>query len=176
MANLAVVGSHSTNGVAAIHSNLLRETTLKDLAEIFPNRFNNKTNGVTPRRWLQLCNPKLSTLITDAIGDGWIRDLGELSKLKSFTKDNGFREDFRNAKRNAKRQFCDWLQWSTVQTLDPDSIFDARSNAFTSTNATPKRTGIVVLYNCYGRTSWAEHASTDVLFAGKAAPAYRLAK
>ena len=86
MANLAVVGSHSTNGVAAIHSNLLRETTLKDLADIFPERFNNKTNGVTPRRWLQLCNPGLSTLITDAIGDGWIRDLRELSKLKAFTR------------------------------------------------------------------------------------------
>ena len=72
MANLAVVGSHSTNGVAAIHSDLLRKTTLKDLAEIFPERFNNKTNGVTPRRWLLLCNPELSRLITDAIGDGWI--------------------------------------------------------------------------------------------------------
>ena len=87
MANLAVVGSHSTNGVAEIHSKLLRETTLKDLAEIFPERFNNKTNGVTPRRWLQLCNPGLSGLITDAIGDAWIRDLSELSKLKAFTED-----------------------------------------------------------------------------------------
>ena len=75
MANLAVVGSHSTNGVAEIHSDLLRETTLKDLAEIFPERFNNKTNGVTPRRWLLLCNPALARLITDAIGDGWITDL-----------------------------------------------------------------------------------------------------
>ncbi len=82
MANLAVVGSHSTNGVAAIHSDLLRKTTLKDLAEIFPQRFNNKTNGITPRRWLLLCNPGLSGLITDAIGDGWIKDLSQLSKLK----------------------------------------------------------------------------------------------
>ena len=110
MANLAVVGSHSTNGVAEIHSKLLRETTLKDLAEIFPERFNNKTNGVTPRRWLQLCNPGLSALITDAIGDGWIADLSELSKLRAFIEDGGFRDDFRKAKRNAKRQFCDWLR------------------------------------------------------------------
>ena len=126
MANLAVLGSHSTNGVAAIHSSLLRETTLKDLAEIFPERFNNKTNGVTPRRWLQLCNPGISTLITDAIGDCWIRDLGELGKLKAFTEDNGFREAFRNVKRSAKREFSDWLRWSTGQTVDPDSIFDCQ--------------------------------------------------
>src|SRR5262245_30908662 len=76
MANLAIVGSHSTNGVAAIHSELLRTTTVKDLAELFPERFNNKTNGVTPRRWLLLANPSLARTITDAIGDGWITDLG----------------------------------------------------------------------------------------------------
>src|SRR5271167_3187963 len=101
MANLAVVGSHSTNGVAAIHSGLLRQTTLRDLAEIFPDRFNNKTNGVTPRRWLLLCNPELSSLITNAIGDGWISDLSELSKLKVFVADKAFRDDFRKAKRGA---------------------------------------------------------------------------
>src|SRR5271167_1799102 len=101
MANLAVVGSHSTNGVAAIHSGLLRQTTLRDLAEIFPDRFNNKTNGVTPRRWLLLCNPELSSLITNAIGDGWISDLSELSKLKVFVADKAFRHDFRKAKRGA---------------------------------------------------------------------------
>jgi starch phosphorylase len=83
MANLAIVGSHSTNGVAAIHSELLRTTTVKDLAEIFPERFNNKTNGVTPRRWLLLANPALSRTITEAIGDGWITDLSQLSKLRS---------------------------------------------------------------------------------------------
>ena len=77
MANLAIVGSHSTNGVAAIHSNLLRTTTVRDMFEIFPGRFNNKTNGVTPRRWLLLSNPALASVITGAIGDGWIRDLGE---------------------------------------------------------------------------------------------------
>ena len=78
MANLAIVGSHSTNGVAAIHSDLLRKTTVKDLAEIFPERFNNKTNGVTPRRWLLLANPALSDAITGAIGDGWMTDLKQL--------------------------------------------------------------------------------------------------
>ena len=80
MANLAIVGSHSTNGVAAIHSKLLRTTTVRDLAEMYPERFNNKTNGVTPRRWLLEANPKLASAITEAIGEGWITNLSELSK------------------------------------------------------------------------------------------------
>ena len=177
MANLAVVGSHSTNGVAAIHSNLLRETTLKDLAEIFPERFNNKTNGVTPRRWLQLCNPGLSGLITDAIGDAWIRDLSELSKLKAFTEDNGFRDDFRKAKRNAKRQFCDWLRWSTGQTVDPESIFDCqvkRIHEYKRQFLNALR--IVVLYNRLREDPGLNLYPRTFFFAGKAAPAYRLAK
>ena len=177
MANLAVVGSHSTNGVAEIHSKLLRETTLKDLAEIFPERFNNKTNGVTPRRWLQLCNPGLSKLITDAIGDGWIGDLSELSKLKVFTEDNGFRDDFRKAKRNAKRQFCDWLRWSTGQSVDPESIFDCqvkRIHEYKRQFLNALR--IVVLYNRLGQDPGLNLYPRTFFFAGKAAPAYRLAK
>jgi starch phosphorylase len=177
MANLAVVGSHSTNGVAEIHSKLLRETTLKDLAEIFPERFNNKTNGVTPRRWLQLCNPGLSGLITDAIGDAWILDLSELSKLKAFTGDNGFRDDFRKAKRNAKRQFCDWLRWSTGQTVDPESIFDCqvkRIHEYKRQFLNALR--IVVLYNRLRENPELDMHPRTFFFAGKAAPAYRLAK
>ena len=177
MANLAVLGSHSTNGVAAIHSSLLRETTLKDLAEIFPERFNNKTNGVTPRRWLQLCNPGISTLITDAIGDCWIHDLGELGKLKAFTEDNGFREAFRNVKRSAKREFSDWLRWSTGQTVDPDSIFDCqvkRIHEYKRQFLNALR--IVVLYNQLRLDPGLNLYPRTFFFAGKAAPAYRLAK
>jgi starch phosphorylase len=177
MANLAVVGSHSTNGVAEIHSKLLRETTLKDLAEIFPERFNNKTNGVTPRRWLQLCNPGLSGLITEAIGDGWIRDLSELSKLKGFTGDVCFRDDFRKAKRNAKRQFCDWLRWSTGQTVDPESIFDCqvkRIHEYKRQLLNALR--IVVLYNRLRQDPGLNLYPRTFFLAGKAAPAYRLAK
>src|SRR5437763_13533992 len=88
MANLAIVGSHSTNGVAAIHSELLRTTTVRDLAEIFPERFSNKTNGVTPRRWLLLSNPPLAHIITEAIGDGWITDFKEIEKLKPLAGDS----------------------------------------------------------------------------------------
>src|SRR5262245_168605 len=91
MANLAIVGSHSTNGVAAIHSELLRKMTVKDLAEMFPERFNNKTNGVTPRRWLLLSNPALSRVISEAIGNDWITNLGRLSQVRPLADDNGFR-------------------------------------------------------------------------------------
>src|SRR5271166_4013119 len=98
MANLAIVGSHSTNGVAAIHSKLLRTMTVKDLAEMFPERFSNKTNGVTPRRWLLLANPALARTITEAIGEGWIRDLSELSQLKPLAGDQSFRASIRGAK------------------------------------------------------------------------------
>jgi starch phosphorylase len=94
MANLAIVGSHSTNGVAAIHSELLRTMTVKDLAEMFPERFNNKTNGVTPRRWLHLSNPALSRVITDAIGDGWIEDLSQLRRLEPFAAEAAFSDSF----------------------------------------------------------------------------------
>ena len=83
MANLAIVGSHSTNGVAAIHSQLLRTMTVKDLAELYPQRFSNKTNGVTPRRWLLMSNPALSQTITDAIGDGWVTDLSQLKQAQT---------------------------------------------------------------------------------------------
>src|SRR5215471_12401125 len=102
MANLAIVGSHSTNGVAAIHSGLLRTMTVRDLAEMFPERFSNKTNGVTPRRWLLLANPALASVITGAIGDAWIGDLDQLKKLKPLAEDNGFHDAFRKAKREAK--------------------------------------------------------------------------
>ena len=177
MANLAVVGSHSTNGVAVIHSDLLRKTTLKDLAEIFPQRFNNKTNGITHRRWLLLCNPELSGLITNAIGDGWIRDLSQLSKLNAFTLDSAFRHDFLKAKRDAKQNFCDWFRWSTGQVLDPDAIFDCqvkRIHEYKRQLLNALR--IVVLYNRLRHDPGLNVHPRTFFFAGKAAPAYRLAK
>src|SRR5262249_54706975 len=126
MANLAIVGSHSTNGVAAIHSDLLRAVTVKDLAELFPERFSNKTNGVTPRRWLRLANPVLAHAITEAIGDGWITDLGELERLRPLADDRGFRDAFRAAKRAAKSSFAEWLRTTSGLTVDPDTIFDSQ--------------------------------------------------
>ena len=126
MANLAIVGSHSTNGVAAIHSELLRTVTVVDLAEMFPERFSNKTNGVTPRRWLLLANPALARTITEAIGDGWITDLTELRKLAPLADDKEFAAGVRKAKREAKARFADWLKATSGQTVDPESIFDSQ--------------------------------------------------
>jgi len=177
MANLAIVGSHSTNGVAAIHSKLLRTTTVKDLAEMFPERFSNKTNGVTPRRWLLLANPALASTITKAIGDGWITDLAQLSKLKPLADDSGFRDDFRKAKQVAKAQFAQWLKATSGQTVDPDTIFDCqvkRIHEYKRQLLNALR--IVVLYNRLRANPNLEMPPRTFFFAGKAAPAYHLAK
>src|SRR6266446_3321485 len=177
MANLAIVGSHSTNGVAAIHSGLLRAVTVKDLAELFPERFSNKTNGVTPRRWLLLANPSLAHTITDAIGDGWITDLSQLSKLKPLAGDRAFRGELRKAKRDAKSHFADWLKSATGQIVDPDTIFDCqikRIHEYKRQLLNALR--IVVLYNRLRDNPKLELPPRTFLFAGKAAPAYQLAK
>src|SRR5215469_10040641 len=177
MANLAIAGSHSTNGVAAIHSELLRTTTVKDFAELFPERFNNKTNGVTPRRWLLLANPGLARSITEAIGDAWITDLSQLSKLKPLADDAGFREAVRRAKRSAKARFAQWLVSTSGATVDPDSIFDSqikRIHEYKRQLLNALR--IVALYNRLRQNPGIEMPPRTFFFAGKAAPAYHLAK
>jgi starch phosphorylase len=177
MANLAIVGSHSTNGVAAIHSGLLRTMTVKDFADMFPERFNNKTNGVTPRRWLLLANPTLTSAITAAIGDAWISDLDRLKNLKPLAEDNDFREAFRKAKREAKSKFANWLKATSGQLADPDSIFDSqvkRIHEYKRQLLNALR--VVVLYNRVRENPNLEMTPRTFFFAGKAAPAYRLAK
>ena len=177
MANLAIVGSHSTNGVAAIHSELLRTMTVKDLAEMFPERFNNKTNGVTPRRWLLLANPALADAITEAIGDGWMTDLGQLRKLRPLADDEAFRDAFRRAKREAKSRFADWLKSTSGQTVDPDTIFDCqikRIHEYKRQLLNALR--IIVLYNRLRENPGLDMPPRTFFFAGKAAPAYHLAK
>ncbi len=177
MANLAIVGSHSTNGVAAIHTRLLRTMTVRDLAEIFPERFNNKTNGVTPRRWLLLSNPALSRSITGAIGDSWITDLNQLKRLRPLTDDSAFRQACREAKRDAKVQFAAWLKQSSGQTVDPDTIFDChikRIHEYKRQLLNALR--IVVTYNRLRANPKLEVVPRTFFFAGKAAPAYQLAK
>jgi len=177
MANLAIVGSHSTNGVAAIHSKLLRTTTVKDLAEIFPERFSNKTNGVTPRRWLLEANPGLSRAITETIGDKWITDMGQLSKLKSLAGDSGLQDAFHTSKREAKASFANWLKATSGQIVDPDTIFDCqikRIHEYKRQLLNALR--IIVSYNRLRDNPNLYVAPRTFFFAGKAAPAYQLAK
>jgi starch phosphorylase len=177
MANLAIVGSHSTNGVAAIHSQLLRTITVKDLAEMFPQRFSNKTNGVTPRRWLLMSNPALSQTITEAIGDGWVTDLSQLKKLRPLADDQGLSQAFLKAKRQAKLRFIDWLTRTTGDNVDADSMFDCqikRIHEYKRQLLNALR--IVVLYDRLRKNPNSEVTPRTFFFAGKAAPAYQLAK
>ncbi len=177
MAHLAIVGSHSTNGVAAIHSKLLRTTTVRDLAEMYPERFSNKTNGVTPRRWLLQANPKLSSVISDAIGEAWITNLSELTALRPLADDKNFRDAFLAAKREAKVRFADWLKSTSGQGVDPDTIFDCqikRIHEYKRQLLNALR--IVVFYNRLRANPNLDIVPRTFFFAGKAAPAYRLAK
>jgi starch phosphorylase len=177
MANLAIVGSHSTNGVAAIHSELLRTTTVSDLAAMFPDRFNNKTNGVTPRRWLLLANPALSSIITDAIGDAWMTNLAQLSRLKRLARNKAFRQAFLKAKGESKQQFAEWLRWSSGIAVDPETIFDCQVKRIHEYKRQLLNTlRIVVLYNRLRENPKLNMHPRTFFFAGKAAPAYRLAK
>ena len=177
MANLAIVGSHSTNGVAAIHSKLLRTSTVKDLADLYPERFNNKTNGVTQRRWLLQANPELAGAITDAIGEGWITDLSELSRLKPLAADAGFQGAFLASKAEAKRRFANWLKATSGQPVDPQTIFDCqikRIHEYKRQLLNALR--IIVEYNRLRENPNLEVVPRTYFFAGKAAPAYWLAK
>jgi starch phosphorylase len=177
MAHLAIVGSHSTNGVAAIHSGLLRTHTVRDLAELYPDRFSNKTNGVTPRRWLLLANPGLASLATEAVGDGWITDLSQLRGLAPLAEDAAFREAFREVKRRSRRDLAAWIRARWGHVVDPESIFDCqvkRIHEYKRQLLNVLR--IVALYRRLIENPRADFEPRTFFFAGKAAPAYHLAK
>jgi starch phosphorylase len=177
MAHLAIVGTHSTNGVAQIHSDLLRTRVVSDFADIYPKRFNNKTNGVTPRRWLLLANPELSRLITDAIGDAWVTDLSQLRKLLPLADDADFRVRFRKAKQAAKERFATWLKTTTGQTVNPDMIFDSQIKRIHEyKRQLLNALHIIVLYGRLRANPNLAIPPRTFFFAGKAAPAYHLAK
>lgn len=177
MANLAIVGTHSTNGVARIHSDLLRTRVVSDFAEMFPQRFNNKTNGVTPRRWLRAANPELAALITDAIGGQWVTDLSELRKLLPLADDPAFQMQFFQTKQAAKKRFAEWLIATTGQTVDPTSIFDSQIKRIHEYKRQLLNIlHVIVLYHRLRENPQIVLPPRTFFFAGKAAPAYRLAK
>ncbi|MBI4191985.1 MAG: glycogen/starch/alpha-glucan phosphorylase [Betaproteobacteria bacterium] len=177
MANLATVASHTVNGVAALHSRLLRETVLRDFAEMFPERFTNVTNGVSPRRFVALANRGLTALITEAIGDAWLLDGERLRDLEPFANDAAFRERFRAVKRANKVALAAWLKGPLGVDLDPASLFDAQCKRIHEY----KRQHLNLLHVIwlYDRLRCGEPVDLvprTFLFAGKAAPAYRMAK
>ena len=177
MAHLAIVGSHSTNGVAAIHSDLLKKTVVPDFAALFPERFNNKTNGVTQRRFLLLANPALAGVITEAIGDQWIVDLTTLAGLKKLAGNKAFRAEVRRAKREAKARFAAWLHSATGIVVDTESIFDTQIKRIHEyKRQLLNALHIVVLYQRLRENPNLQTVPRTFFFGGKAAPAYRFAK
>ena len=177
MAHLACVGSHAINGVAALHTQLLESDVLKDFYELWPQKFSNKTNGVTPRRWIALSNPKLSRLITDHIGEGWITDMSRLRALEPLAEDADFRVRWRAIKLECKRAFARIAQQRTGVTADPDSIFDVlvkRIHEYKRQHL--KVLHVIALYRRLKEKPTLEMPARTFIFGGKAAPGYQLAK
>jgi glycogen phosphorylase len=155
----------------------LRTRTVRDIAEMFPQRFNNKTNGVTPRRWLEMANPALAALLKEAIGDGWVADLAQLRKLLPLAEDPAFRGRLRQAKRSAKGRFADWLKATTGQVVDAETIFDCQIKRIHEyKRQLLNALHVIVLYNRLRDDPNLKLPPRTVFFAGKAAPAYTLAK
>ena len=177
MANLACVGSRAINGVAALHSELLKQTVLRDFHELAPEKFRNVTNGVTPRRFLMLSNPGLAELATQRIGDAWTRDHGALRALEPLAQDAGFREDWRRMRRTAKTRLADAIRRSTGIAVDVDSMFDVqvkRIHEYKRQHLNILR--VISLYERMKRDRRAAFVPRTVIFGGKAAPGYYMAK
>jgi glycogen phosphorylase len=177
MAYLATVGSHAVNGVAELHSRLLKETTLRDFYELWPEKFLNVTNGVTPRRFIVACNPRLASLATGKIGDGWIRNLDELRKLEGFAEDAGFRSEWQRIKLANKQDLADYIRKQTGLTVDPQSIFDVQVKRLHEYKRQHLNVlHIIALYNRLKHDRNVEVVPRTFIFGGKAAPGYFMAK
>ena len=177
MANLAIVGSHATNGVSEIHTDLIKHRLVPDFHDMYPERFSAKTNGVTQRRWLLKANPPLADLLTEAVGDRWIVALGGLHDLEPLADDPAFRERFLAVKRQAKERLADYLRAKFGYRLDPDSLFDIHVKRIHAYKRQLLNVlGIVVRYNRLRQNPGLDLVPRTYLFAGKAAPGYDLAK
>ncbi|HAF00803.1 MAG TPA: glycogen phosphorylase, partial [Methylophilaceae bacterium] len=175
MAHLAVVGSHTVNGVAALHSELLKATLFADFHKIYPSKFTNVTNGITPRRWLNQANPGLTQLLSQTIGSGFQKDLSLLSKLEPYANDVAFRKAFRDVKRANKVRLAQRIQHLTGIQLNPDALFDVQIKRIHEY----KRQLLNVLHviTLYNRIRHGVNTTPRVvIFGGKAAPGYWLAK
>jgi len=177
MAHLATVGSHAINGVAALHSDLLKESVLKDFHELWPERFSNKTNGVTPRRFLALANPGLRALLNGKLGDGWVAQLNELKKLEKLADDAAFRKDWRSVKQANKERLAAYVKTHTGIELDPAWLFDIQVKRIHEYKRQHLNVlHIVTLYKRLKENPKLDVAPRAFIFGGKAAPGYFMAK
>jgi starch phosphorylase len=177
MANLACVGSHAINGVAALHSELLKKTVLKDFYDLEPEKFSNKTNGVTPRRWMVLSNPKLTRLLDEKIGDRWIKHLDELKKLEEFVEDAAFRQQWRQIKQDIKGDLAAYIRQKLNLVVDTESLFDIQVKRIHEYKR--QHLGILHVISLYYRLKNnrnLEITPRTFIFGGKAAPGYFMAK
>ncbi len=178
MANLAVVGSRAVNGVAEMHSELVKTTVLRDFYELWPERFHNVTNGVTPRRFIAVCNPRLAALITDTCGsDEWLRDLDRLRELEPFADDPGFQARWRAVKTAAKRRFAQWLMDNAWIEVDPESLFDVQAKRLHEYKR--QHLNLLHILSLYQRLKQDPHrpmVPRTFIFGAKAAPGYYMAK
>ncbi|PKN65996.1 MAG: glycogen phosphorylase [Deltaproteobacteria bacterium HGW-Deltaproteobacteria-15] len=177
MAHLGIVGSHSTNGVSKLHSLILKEQVFRDFHEIYPDRFNNKTNGVTPRRWIVTANPQLSELITRTIGDGWITDLSRLAELEPLAEDESFRDEWRKVKRQNKERLARYILRKLSTQVNPDSLFDVHIKRIHEyKRQVLNLLHVITMYNRIKFDPEKLVVPRTVIFAGKAAPGYYMAK
>jgi len=177
MAYLAIVGSFSVNGVAELHSKLLKEGLFKDFYELWPNKFNNKTNGVTPRRWLAGCNPELADLITETIGDGWITDLSQLVKLRPYAEDAAFRKKWRDLNQASKQQLVDFKKAELDIDINVEALFDVQVKRIHEYKRQVLNVlHVIHLYDRIKRGDTDNWVDRCVLIGGKAAPGYVMAK
>ena len=177
MAHLAVVGSKAVNGVAELHTKLLETTTLRDYYEAFPERFSNKTNGVTPRRWLMLSNPELTSLINEAVGTKWHKDLYGLKELERFTQDTGFLQKWRTTQEQAKGRLAEFIQRTENISIDPTSMFDVQVKRLHEYKRQHLNALHILSLYCQIKSGTAQKMSPRTfLFGGKAAPSYTMAK
>ena len=177
MASLGIVGSRKINGVAQLHSDLLKKTLFRDFNELYPERFTNKTNGITPRRWLRQCNRPLAELIAEKIGKEWVTNLDQLKELEKFTDDEEFMQRFKEIKYQNKKRLADYIADNEDYTVDPDTMFDIQIKRIHEY----KRQLMLAMFAITRYNQLKENPDLDVvprtiLFAGKAAPGYTMAK
>lgn len=177
MANLACVGSHAINGVATLHTELLKHNLFRDFYELFPEKFSNKTNGVTPRRWILLSNPKLALLITNKIGKGWIKNLEELKQLEAFVNNAEFRQAWWQIKHENKQDLAEYILQTTGTQVNCNSLFDVQVKRLHEYKRQHLNVlHIITLYNRIKQNPNLDIVPRTFIFAGKAAPGYWMAK